>query len=593
MKLLLPLALTLSHALAAEQCYDMSIHVCGCTASVCNEEKCGATGGVWSDQCPGEKCVCEDDTAGGSIFIDDNGVSHTIPTNATIVLGAMDAVALFHFGLGPDRIVATLGERSSSGSNHGGYYYDGNVVYDELDHGSSEYDPSIFPADPNVEERAFLDSIPGDLSPGCSSTNFYCDTVNFTDLVDNGWPDVIIIGGFYEGFAEKMRNASIAENIPLIVLSSSYSDDEGETENIRNMVEMTERMESLAVSLGLDVGSNSVVEDDKVALCAAAKSFQATAKSAHEVGVRTMASYMPYQVNDAGYTSAFIPNPDRDPVLSMMQNLGLPILYNEHTGTYWENRVGDYSAGSGDFTAEDTMSVSGNFSYNVDFWLYDDRVSLDFLSEKFAQDWPHPAITAKQYAYWPSNFRIISYRHATEILTIVGASLATAMPVTPASTCVEPTGDTQIRDLGPGEFSCIKIFPIDFCDTAASDTTETTSADAAATTSKDDAASTAIVDADTTTSADTTAASTSADADTSASADTTTASTSADADTSASADTTAASTSADDAASTSADDANSSTADVSAMSSAGISVKSVGAFAVIIATTMNMMYLLF
>ena len=142
--------------------------------------------------------------------------------------------------------------------------------------------------------------------------------------------------------------------------------------------------------------------------------------------------------------------------------MGLPILYNEHSGNYWEHQAGDFTAGGGEFKAEGTASVSG-VPYNVDFWLYDDRVSLDFLSKKFSEEWPHPALTAKQYAYWPSNARILSYRHAAEILTIVGGQLEGAERVSPASDCVEPVSDSEVRDLAAGEYSCLKVFPFDFC----------------------------------------------------------------------------------------------------------------------------------
>jgi len=403
--------------------------------------------------------------ARGASFVDDAGRAHTLPADATIVAGVMDAVALSHFGLSSSRVMATLGERSSSGSNHGGYYYDGNVVYGEtMNHSLTVYDPSIFPADPDAEERAFLDAIAGDLSANCSASNYYCDKVDVSYLEENGWPDVLVVGAFYSSLlTDELRNASRAANVPIVELKNSYGESEGDAEHVRNMVEMTERMEALAVALGLDVSASSAVEKDKRALCAAAATFQATAEAAHAAGVRAMAAYMPYQTNPQGVTGAFIPNPDRDPVLSMMQNLGLPLVFNEHSGDYWENRAGDYAGGSGTLTAEGTASLSGNHSYNVDFWLYDDRVSLDFLSARFAEDWPHPAVAAKQYAYWPSNARILSYRHAAEILNIVGERLETAERVAPPTDCTEPAGDEQFRDLGPGEYSCLHVFSIDFC----------------------------------------------------------------------------------------------------------------------------------
>jgi len=366
----------------------------------------------------------------------------------------------FHFGLEPERIIATFGERSSSGSNHGGYYYDGNIAYQELSHNETPYDPDIFPADPNEDERALLELIPGDLSSKCSTSNFYCDQFDLTYLNENGWPDLIIVGSFYSSLiSDEVKGNATARNVPIIQLTNTYSEDE-DVENARDMIAMIERMEELSYALGVDE-TKSMVSTDKITLCQVANSFQESAQKAHEKGIRSMAAYMPYQSNPVGVTGAFIPNPDRDPVLSLMQNLGLPIIYNEHSGSYWENRAGNYLPGNGNFVANNTVSLSG-IPYHVDFWLYDDRVSLDFLSEKFAMDWPHPATVSKQYAYWPSNARILSYRHATEILSIVGKQLDSAKRVTPQSTCVEPK-NSSMRKLAPGEYSCLTIVPINFC----------------------------------------------------------------------------------------------------------------------------------
>lgn len=402
--------------------------------------------------------------AAGVAFIDDAGTTHEIASDATIVTGAMDAVALSHFGLPSDRILATFGERSSSGSNYGGFYSDGNLVYgDTLPHNTT-YDPNVFPADPDVEERAYLDGIVGDLSAECSASNYYCDIIDITFLNENGWPDLIIVGAFYDSLITKEFIGNATDNdVSIVLLKNSYDGDQSEQEP-RDMIEMIEVMESLALALGA-TEDTVLVGNDKESFCEAAKSFRQSAQAAQDSGVRSMASFMPYQGdNPEGVTGAFLPSPDYDPVLSMMQNLGLPILYNEHSGNYWEYHAGDYSPGAGSFKAIDTTSLSGTVAYNVDFWLYDDRVSLDFLSDQFAEDWPHPALVENQYAYWPSNGRILSYKHAAEILTIVGSSLREAQRVTPATDCTPFDGEPGVpRVIPAGEYSCVSIRPIDFC----------------------------------------------------------------------------------------------------------------------------------
>ena len=57
-------------------------------------------------------------------FTDDNGLTHKVSSGAKVLCGAMDAVTLFHFGMEASQIGGTFGERSSSGSNYGGQYFD-------------------------------------------------------------------------------------------------------------------------------------------------------------------------------------------------------------------------------------------------------------------------------------------------------------------------------------------------------------------------------------------------------------------------------------------------------------------------------------
>lgn len=269
-----------------------------------------------------------------------------------------------------------------------------------------------------------------------------------------------------EQSADELVGNATEVGIPIVVLKNAYEGDEesAATDQPLDMIAMVERMEELALALGA-IEDETVVGNDKESLCKAADSFRQTALAAQEKGVRSMASYMPYiGGNPKGMTGAFLPNPDRDPVLSMMQNLGMPIIYNEHSGSYWESRAGDYSPGAGNLQATNTTSLSGSALYNVDFWFYDDRVSLDFLSDEFAKDWPHPAILEQQYAYWPSNARILSYKHAAEILGIVEGRLAEAERVTPATECTAFDGVPGApRDLAPGEYSCATIKPLAFC----------------------------------------------------------------------------------------------------------------------------------
>ena len=70
-------------------------------------------------------------------------------------------------------------------------------------------------------------------------------------------------------------------------------------------------------------------------------------------------------------------SPQSDMVLLMLEELGMPLL---HAGGASETMISeDYSTGL--MSASDLKSQrDGSASYPVDFWLYDVRVTLDFIS---------------------------------------------------------------------------------------------------------------------------------------------------------------------------------------------------------------------
>ena len=89
------------------------------------------------------------------------------------------------------------------------------------------------------------------------------------------------------------------------------------------------------------------------------------------------------------------------------------------------------------------MSNGATVPYNADFFLYEPRGALDFTSDSFAAAWPHPAVVAKQYAYYPITALHYSWRHATDILAVVGAKLRTAAKLDAAEVRPPYTGPTQ------------------------------------------------------------------------------------------------------------------------------------------------------
>jgi len=223
-------------------------------------------------------------------------------------------------------------------------------------------------------------------------------------------------------------------------------------------------------------------------------SFKAITQAAQSRGVRAMAAYAPYgPTGSNGEIGGFLAPPDKDPVLLMLEELGMPILHTDvaQSGNWEAAVLDDYSAGT--MSASNLMS-SGTLTgtpvhYPVDFWLYDVRVALDFTSAAFATAWPQVAVVAQQYAYWPSGSHIHSYQHATEILTLVGTALASAQRLEPATACTSVAAaiDSQAyrtTGLGPAEYACYNPKSYGWC--AASPDLHSTRATPATTASSSD-----------------------------------------------------------------------------------------------------------
>merc|ERR1712224_115782 len=114
------------------------------------------------------------------------------------------------------------------------------------------------------------------------------------------------------------------------------------------------------------------------------------------------------------------------------------------------------------------MSNGARVAYNADFFLYEPRGALDFTSDSFAAAWPHPAVVAKQYAYYPITALHYSWRHATDILAVVGAKLSTAAKLDAAEyrcTDVEVIDSEHHRTTGlaPGQYACWNPVEYNWC----------------------------------------------------------------------------------------------------------------------------------
>lgn len=405
-------------------------------------------------------------------FTDDDGKTHVwYKAKPLIVGGAMDALTLLRFGLPVDQVKATWGERATSGSNINGNYYDGNTGEFHSNGqkwGDVDYDALNFPSDPSTEEQAMLAQI-ADLSPGCSASNYWCNDFDVTVLDQVGWPDLIIEGAFHG--AHKADAAVIAKakekGIPIISLKRLYHSEEGENAVPKGFIEIARQYEKLATALGVDVEASDEITQLKIDLCNEVTNFKRTAGQAQMVGLRVLAGYLPYgHLQPSGEVTGFLMSPEKDPVLTMLEELGMPILHVDAPQTSsWESLS---------MSATELTSSGGRtggrvkVQYLVDFFLYDSRVTLDFTGHNFSAAWPHPAVVNKQYAYWASGGHVYTYDHAKAILKLVGKALSTSKrlhsEITTCTAVVDLSSEVHSSTgLAPGEYACFNPVVYPWC----------------------------------------------------------------------------------------------------------------------------------
>ena len=387
-------------------------------------------------------------------FTDDEGTTHTWgATVPTIITGTFQALTLMDMGLHASQIMGTFGERGTDGSNINGVFATADSWVtrgNHGDHANAEHEPDThFLSDPTAAEQALLTQMI-DASPECSGTNTWCNKFNVTILDINGWPDLIIAGPLFASVVnDEVRAKAAQRGIPVIILSDQNT---AKTE-WKTFTDLAERFEDLAKALGADVEAHTA--HDKQNFCAKAAEFREISHQASQRGVRALSGYMPFGPADpdTGNIAAMLQPPDRNPALMLLEELGMAIIHlNTRQSSYYEYM---YPAWGGvTMPATTTIMSTGGaaaVAYHPDFFLYEPRGALDFTSDSFAEAWPHPAVVAKQYASYPISTLHYSWRHATDILAVVGAKLSTAAKLDPAEVPQphNPSPKPEPQPLGP------------------------------------------------------------------------------------------------------------------------------------------------
>lgn len=402
-------------------------------------------------------------------FEDDRGHEHTWDSDkkARVCLRAgVGGLSLHQLGMQADQLVCYWGLWGIRGSD-----------FDPEDPSKG----SIYPeADPTADEADFFEGAIN-MSPGCWKNPRGCFRwdyelmSNVTGLVESDQVDFILF--IDNGNDGHMKEMEAEKGIKAIFVDTFYDKnpacraanytilDESKCYG-RSMIDIVQRIEELAIFLGVDVDVPKQ-EKAKQEACDAATAFSVAMKEAHQRDMRIKVSILGTREYpaDSGLNVPYAR--DFDPISlwvpRTLEELGAPLL---HGGTYnktaGENRdvvVDDFfpdcAAGQIDDACKD------NTYHPVDFWLIDSRSYL------VLEDWlnlnlfPDPAISARQFSYYPRNDGALSYRMIANLLKMYGEKISAADKVSKADPgeCkpVDPKSSEIISKsggLGLNDFIC-------------------------------------------------------------------------------------------------------------------------------------------
>jgi len=178
---------------------------------------------------------------------------------------------------------------------------------------------------------------------------------------------------------------------------------------------------------------SSKEETERTAMLKAAEQFSEGAAAAHGKGIRILAFA-------AVGENVYIGNPTLDPVLSMFNELGAPLIY--HAGVdFWE-----------------TVTWDGLDKYPADVLLYvpasSRGSSVEQMEENGGDHWTqHPAVKAMQYSPWHAE-NVYTYRRARDFLVEFGAILRAASKVMDCVPCLEHGARNAHGTADPGDVVC-------------------------------------------------------------------------------------------------------------------------------------------
>jgi len=368
-------------------------------------------------------------------FVDDRGKSFEISGKPKIAVRAgVGGVTLFDMGMKADQLYAIWGLWGIRGSDFDPDAPEKGSIYDDQD--------------PGTEEAAFLSSAVN-WSPSCYKNPRGCfrpdniteaiqqrDNFDYILQIDNNGfnlleaeeagMNVIYIDTFYD-FNPNCRfaNMSLPED-----RTACYG---------RSMIDIAQRIEELAIALGVDV-DGAELEKQKEEACNAAAKFTDTMESVQEKGVRVKVSIVGFRDDPDKPGEEYFYVRDFDPtnlwIPRTLEELGMPLLHGGKfpEGTRTEVSADDYFIDCP--KGEVSESCNGATYFPVDFWMIDSRsyrlIEDPSIIEKV---FPDKAILKGQMWQYARNDGSLSFKQITSMLTELAKRLATAEVLQEKTAC--------------------------------------------------------------------------------------------------------------------------------------------------------------
>lgn len=261
---------------------------------------------------------------------------------------------------------------------------------------------------------------------------------------------VVFIDTFYEGG----RDCRVGANDPdgnnryeyrnATILKGCYA---------RSMIDIAERVEELAVAMGVVIGEG--VKEEKRRLCETAENFTKTMDEAHERGVRVASA-----IARSGPGMRVL-EPLSYYNLRTYEELGMPIMHADaKLPTYFDA----YDADSWFVNcpaSQVTQNCNNQVALPVDFWIFDSRSYPYATSTEFKELFPDRALLKEQYWHFARNDGAVSYRQIEKYLAQLASRIAKAERLYDKTECNKGVNvlseghySAEVGGLNGGEYAC-------------------------------------------------------------------------------------------------------------------------------------------